>query len=227
MKAHIRRLILALGAMVLGASTAAADNADHARDRVIDRADVAETAPTDQLEAALARSMPKLATTSDHVHAARAAADTIEVRGAWYEITPEMLLAMAWVESRYVPTAVSRLECDAAGVCTRRTGNWRHRFPARFSQPYFCGFLQAHVRTERECRAIGADIQAAYTGAVAHLVDWIRFCAVDRQARRHRDRIGCALAGYNGGVRSARTLRPKYPRAVRKRADRLASGWPN
>lgn len=179
---------------------------------------LAPAAAADPLEAAVQRSEPAAPEVARNVAAARAAA-----RG---QATPELLLAMAWVESRYVTTGVSRLECDAAGACRRVRGNWPRPFPPRFAPPYFCGVLQARVRTSRACFRVGADIEGGYAAAVEHVEAWLRFCARDRQARRHRDRLSCALAGYNGGTAAAREGRQRYARAVLSRARRLADGWP-
>lgn len=180
----------------------------------------AATNRADDLAAALRRSAPSMtaAAAGEHVAAALAAETS--------RAPAEVLLAMSWVESRYIATAVSRLEC-IGGECRRRSGDWPSAFPRRFAAPYFCGYLQAKATSELGCRAIGADLAASYTAAATHLDAWDRFCRGDREARAaaRGDLLGCALAGYNGGIAAARTGRRQYANAVRGRARRLADGW--
>jgi hypothetical protein len=160
------------------------------------------TAHADDLEDALARSAPHV-TIDDvraHVAAARGAAGPVSDGKRWHYIGEEMLLAMAWVESRYV-----------RGVVSRAKGGM------------FCGFLQEKVRTARACKSIDADIQAAYRNAAAHLGAWLTFC---RRAAPRLEPMACALAGYNGGTAAALAGRKKYVNAVRWRERRLIERWP-
>lgn len=195
----------------------------------------ATTAHADDLDDAVRRSAPYMTPeqTAAHVAAARAASRPVSDGKRWHDVTPELLLAMAWVESRYLPGAVSRLECDAAGTCIRRTGQWLGVFPDRFAAPYFCGHLQQrvpargrridHVSARRACNRLDADIGEAYANAVTHLGEWFTFC---RRSRSRLEPMVCALAGYNGGTKAARAGRRKYVDAVRARERRLVERWP-
>lgn len=133
------------------------------------------------------------------------------------EVPAEVLLSVAWHESRYRGDGVSRLECDG-GRCRRVASRWPGRFPTRFRGPYFCGPTQLRRDTEAACRAV--TLGQAYGGTVAHLSDWRRLC------RRvgARDRWACALAGYGGGWRPAwDPSRSTYDDRVRSLAARLRS----
>jgi hypothetical protein len=169
------------------------------------------------LTAAVERSSPGVHGARGHVHAAMLAAD---------ELAPaEVLLAMAWVESRYTTTGVSRLECRADG-CHRRTGPWPGPKPQYFAAPYFCGYHGAKARSWAACRDLAGEGLESYVRAADHLHAWWRFCGRDGLARRHGDRLSCAVAGYNGGVAGARAGRTAYSVQVIYRARRLAAGWP-
>ena len=77
-----------------------------------------------------------------YVHALHAEA------AATPDVPPELLLAIAYRESRYQPLA--RPQCGVTQIAARR-------------QP-------------RRCRRLIEDNQYAYHQAVTHLGDWLRFC---------------------------------------------------
>jgi hypothetical protein len=145
---------------------------------------------------------PELA--AAHVAAAHAAATD--------EIRPELLLAMAYVESRYSPYALSRM-VDGE----RRTGNWTPSRPPPFDRgtSLFCGPLQTRALSWKQCLS-HRDLTVAYHTSVRELTVWLR-------DRRVRGNIAKALAGYgcgNHGVTTGRCNR--YPERVLRRARAYA-----
>ena len=154
------------------------------------------------LEDAVGRLAPHVADEDvvAHVAAARAAAGEVSDGRRRHHVGAELLLAMAWVESRYV-----------RGVVSRAKGGM------------FCGYLQEKVRTSAECSRVDADIEAAYRNAAAHLGDWLTCC---RRAAPRLEPMACALAGYNGGTAAARAGRRKYVNMVRWRERQLVERWP-
>jgi len=129
----------------------------------------------------------------EHVEAATAAAT---------EQTPvELLLSIAFIESRYDPRALSRNECESADPesCTRKTGVWpRAARPPKARPSWYCGPMQTggYVPWD-ECQRMRTDVAYAYGVGAAHLQAWLD----DKRCARLPvdDRLRCALAGYNGG----------------------------
>jgi hypothetical protein len=121
----------------------------------------------------------------------------------------ELLLGQAWVESRYVPDATSRV------VGTHRvTGRLPGTSPGRAHGPFFCGPIQAAAgRSWATCLAL-RDVRVGYAAGAGELLTWERFC----RRRRARQPLSCALAGYGGGVRAALSGRSSYPARVLARA---------
>jgi hypothetical protein len=118
---------------------------------------------------------------SAHVFAAEAASTD--------QLTPELLLGIAYVESRFDPTAVSRIEGH-----TRKTGSYPSRVaPARLDRhaSLFCGPLQAFAASWSDCLGL-RDLRAGYAAGAAELSCWLR----DR--RVHGD-VTRALAGHGCG----------------------------
>jgi hypothetical protein len=104
-------------------------------------------------------------------------------------VAPELLLAMAYVESRYDATATSRV---VGGQ--RRTGSYPStRAPAGL-QPRFglyCGPLQAQAWTWERCMALRV-LEHGYGTGAGELARWLRDPHV-------RGKVALALAGYAGG----------------------------
>lgn len=116
-------------------------------------------------------------------------------------ITPELLAAITWHESRFTPTAFTH--------------------PTRRS--WFCGVTQLKATSVAGCRALMSRRFAVYADTVAHIEAWLRFCRVDKVARHHPSRMRCAIAGYGHGVKGARAGTTNNARAVLRLAGRLSS----
>lgn len=121
-------------------------------------------------------------------------------------VSPELLLAIAYVESRYDPTATSRVE-----GATRKTGSYPSTIePANLAvrASLFCGPLQTFAGSWRDCLAL-RDLKTAYTAGATELDTWLR----DR--RVHGD-VTRALAGHGcGNVGVATGQCRAYPARVR------------
>lgn len=155
-----------------------------------------------RLQAALPAIAPEVAYA--HAMAATSAAtDALE---------PELLLAIAFVESRFDPTAVSRVEGNR-----RRVGPYPSTRPPRRLKPrssLFCGPLQTYATTWEQCLAM-RDLGVGYAAAVDELEQWLR-------DKRVRGDVGRALAGHgcgNHGVTTGRCNR--YPARVLRIHRRL------
>ncbi len=121
------------------------------------------------------------------------------------KVTADLLLAMAFVESRYIPTATSRLE---HGVRTTGIPKWSSP-PDHVSGPYFCGVTQVMAGLSwKKCLEL-RNIAIAYRTAVHELEKWLKVC---------RNDINCALAGYGGGFPAIRAGTSTYPTRVLSRA---------
>lgn len=130
---------------------------------------------------------------------------TAAIEAATPHVRPELLLAIAFVESRYDVTSISRVE---RGV--RKGGRYPSRRPPRDldrTGSLFCGPLQTFARSWDACLQM-RDLRVAYTAGAQELELWLR----DR--RVHGD-IKRALAGHgcgNHGVTTGRCNR--YPERV-------------
>jgi hypothetical protein len=110
-------------------------------------------------------------------------------QSATIRVQPELLLAIAFVESRFDPTATSRVE---DGV--RRTGPYSGIAPPPnlvATASLYCGPLQTFAGSWRDCLALRA-LPTAYAAGVSELEQWLR----DR--RVHGDLVR-ALAGHGCG----------------------------
>lgn len=100
---------------------------------------------------------------------------------------PALLLAMAYVESRFDPTATSRV------VDGRRiTGSWSSRRQAG-EGPWFCGVLQTMAQHSWDKCLEMRDINYGYREGVAELKQWLKMSHgnVFRALNGH----GCGIAG--------------------------------
>jgi hypothetical protein len=132
-----------------------------------------------RLQAAVPSLEPEMAYA--HIEAANAAATE--------QISVELLLGIAYIESRFDPTALSRIEGTA-----RRTGRYPSTTPpARLNKrgSMFCGPLQTHATSWSRCLAM-RDLKTGYAAAVEELQQWLR-------DRRVRGSVPRALAGHGCG----------------------------
>jgi hypothetical protein len=126
---------------------------------------------------------PNTYLTPDKAHVQALAA----LRAETPKISAEVLLGLAWVESRYYPNAVSRIE---GGI--RKTGFPKWTSPPAGTYNFHCGVTQIGAgRSWKRCQEL-QDVFLAYKQAVVHLNSWLspRIC---------NGNLYCALTGYNGG----------------------------
>lgn len=121
------------------------------------------------------------------------------------QVPAELLLGIAFVESRFDPTAVSRVEGG-----TRKTGHYASSAaPASLDRrsALYCGPLQTYAPSWSACMAM-RDLGTGYTAAVAELTQWLR----DRRVHGSTSR---ALAGHGCGNHGVVTGECNgYPRRV-------------
>jgi hypothetical protein len=128
------------------------------------------------------------------------------------QVPAELLLGIAFVESRFDPTAVSRVEGH-----TRKTGSYpATEAPAQLdrSAALFCGPLQAYAGSWSACIGL-RNLSAGYAAGVDELQQWLR----DPRVRGSTVR---ALAGHacgNFGVTTGRCSH--YPERVLDMTRRL------
>ncbi len=149
--------------------------------------------------------VPELAMPDAYEHASAAIAAATPTVGV------ELLLAIAFVESRYNPTWVSRV-VDGK----RKTGRHPSTTPPRVDRKasLFCGALQTYARTWEACLEL-RDSRLAYAAGVAEIQAWLRDGRVRGDIKR-------ALAGHgcgNHGVTTGRCNR--YPDRVLATQRRL------
>lgn len=133
---------------------------------------------------------------------------TIAIEAAGDDLDPHVLLAQQYIESRFDPTATSRL-IDG----TRQTGPWTsRRAPARWSGNLYCGIAQSRASTWAACLAL-REAKVAMAAQAAELRAWLR---------RTKGDLPRALAGYGCGHFGVTTGRCNgYPRRVLAWANRL------
>lgn len=124
------------------------------------------------------------------------------------EVPAELLLGMAYVESRYSAAATSRV-CDgqrSTGIPTWTTP------PSNVSGPYFCGVTQAEAGYSWE-KCLGLrNIFVGYATTAVELGKWLKVC--------HQS-IECSLTGYGGGFPAINAGVSTYPARVLSRAARI------
>lgn len=122
-------------------------------------------------------------------------------------VSAELLLGMAFFESRYISTATSRVE---RGKRIGGVPKWDYP-PKHTRGPYFCGVTQADARNSwRRCLEL-RNINIAYKQTVHELEKWLAMC---------KNNLYCALNGYGGGFPLIR-LGSNYPGRVIYRARLL------
>lgn len=161
---------------------------------------------------------------ASHVAAAEAAAEQGASKlGLRAADAAQLLLAMAYNESRYDSRALSRLEQRSDGTYHRVTGVWsRATPPAGAEPPWFCGPIQTGGRVPWDvCQRMRTDLTFAYATAMAELAGWYRDPAC--RGREQDARLACALHGYGGGYRMIQRGTHSYPRRVLGRAAGLGA----
>lgn len=145
------------------------------------------------------------ATAASHVSAASSAALATGIPAT-------LLLAIAYVESRYDPRTVSRMECRD-GACKRATGVWSQDTRPPASRPtYYCGVTQVGGDVSWERCVELRDLALAYATGAEHLVEWMDSPPCRRLA--YDERLVCGLRGYNGGWAAIKSKATVYPRMV-------------
>jgi hypothetical protein len=114
----------------------------------------------------------------DHVRAARLAATE-------HGFDVELLLAVAYVESRFEGNAIGRMEDGR-----RRGGAWIHEH-APGTGPRFCGVMQVGTRHDWKACAALRDLTAGYAAGARLLKDWLKLSRGD---------VSDALNGYGCGM---------------------------
>lgn len=109
-------------------------------------------------------------------------------------IPPEILLSIAWHESRFDPTATSYVDGD--GV--RRAGVWRSSMPAG-TGPRFCGVMQTAAGHHWEDCIEQRPIVDGYRRGAEILGNWMRAAHGDLAAALRG--YGCGFAGMRGKCR--------------------------
>ena len=118
----------------------------------------------------------------------------------------ELLLGLAYVESRYLPGATSRVESGH-----RKTGipPWENP-PEYVHGPYFCGVTQVMADMSwSKCLQL-RDVKLAYKTAAKELTSWLAIC----KKRKEPDLLSCSLLGYGGGGPAIVLGTSTYPNRV-------------
>ncbi len=130
-------------------------------------------------------------------------------------VPPELLLAIAFVESRFDVTATSRVEGKK-----RRTGHYaRTTPPANLNtrQSMYCGPLQTFAGSWSDCISL-RDPHVAYAAGADELEHWLR-------DKRVRGDLSRALAGHGCGNHGVTTGKCNfYPQRVLWQERRFALG---
>lgn len=157
------------------------------------------------------------------VHAAIPAVDMAEayahasaaVDASSPAIPADLLVSIAFIESRFDTTATSRVE---GGV--RKTGHYPSTSPPRnLGGTLYCGPLQTYAATWSECMEMRVP-ERAYAAGVSELTKWLR-------DRRVHGNIMVALAGHgcgNAGVLTGQCN--NYPARVMWVRSLLARAMP-
>ncbi|MBX3158100.1 MAG: hypothetical protein KF773_19180 [Deltaproteobacteria bacterium] len=124
----------------------------------------------------------------EHVEAAHVAATD--------KVSPTLLLAIAFVESRYDVTATSRVE---GGV--RLTGRYASTVPPAnldYHQSLFCGPLQTFAGSWGECMAM-RRLARGYAAGAAEMSQWLRDSRVRGEYAKALAGHGCGNLGVETG----------------------------
>lgn len=110
------------------------------------------------------------------------------------DLPAELLLAIAYVESRFQPDSTSRNVAGGRRIASR----WPSRHAGRGFRPnYFCGALQAKARTWARCLEL-RQVEVGYAAGTAEIMRWL---ARAKTVRRALAGHGCGNAGLRTGCR--------------------------
>lgn len=162
--------------------------------------------------AALLSFYPKIGNDSVAREHVQAALDAEAATG----IPATLLLGQAYVESRYNPYALSRMQCEGKGddaVCKRKTGVWKgDKKPGGSKPSWYCGILQVGGYVPwSECVEL-RDISYNYLAGAKHLKEWMDDSHCSK--RKEADRLHCAFLGYGGGYGAIESWTSTYPARV-------------
>ena len=138
----------------------------------------------------LAAADPTLDVLAAYQHAEAAVAASTE------RVTPELLLAIAYAESKFDPSVVSRVE-----GAQRRVGCWQSQeAPKRWRKgtSLFCGPLQTQARTWDACLA-QRELDAAYRTGAREIEEWLDEEHVHGNLSRALAGFGCGTEGAKSG----------------------------
>ena len=130
------------------------------------------------------------------------------------QVSAELLLAMAFIESRFETHTISRIE-GKRRVHGRYTATTP---PTQLNKngSMYCGPLQTRAMTWADCLAQRTDLVLAYGAGARELTTWLR----DRHVRGD---VTLALAGYGCGYHGVRTGKcNRYPDRVLWQARQYA-----
>ncbi len=121
-------------------------------------------------------------------------------------LPPELLLAIAYSESRFRPRA------GPDGLHPR---DWRRARRRKGWRVYVCGVMQTMAHTRAECRD-QRDVRVDYAVGVRELEAWVRIC---RSLRRPT--LSCVVTGHaHGTIRARDTGDSRYARKILRRMRR-------
>ena len=143
-----------------------------------------------ELALRLHAAVPALDLPDAYEHAGAALAASTE------RVQPELLLAVAFVESRFDPTATSRVVNGH-----RTTGRYPSSSPPSgldTKATLFCGPLQTIATTWNECLAM-RDVDHAYAAGAAELEKWLGDRRVHGDVKRALAGHGCGNFGVTTG----------------------------
>jgi hypothetical protein len=144
-----------------------------------------------------------------HAHAATQAATP--------EVSAELLLAVAFVESRFSPFALSHIEGTERRISRRVSDKPPPKL--RRGTSMYCGPLQTFALTWRDCLA-ARDLSVGYANGAHEITRWLK-------DRRVKGDMTLALAGYGCGNKGVKTGKcNRYPGRVLWQAKRLQIAKP-
>lgn len=121
-----------------------------------------------------------------------ATAATIAARET--QLEPELLLAVAWVESRFDASATSRVVNGK-----RKTGSWTSWWEPAGSGPRFCGVMQTIAGSDWAACVDQRALLVGYRTGAAELRAWLRMSRGDIRAALNGH--GCGVVGMTAGCR--------------------------